>query len=47
MTIEDSLENELNENAKLLLGGDIEIDYVYIMLHIPHLTIFLISHFFL
>ena len=27
MTIEDSLENELNENAKLLLGGDIEIDY--------------------
>ena len=27
MTIEDSLENELNQNAKLLLGGDIEIDY--------------------
>ncbi|MBD1158569.1 hypothetical protein IDG98_05100 [Pelagibacterales bacterium SAG-MED17] len=27
MTIEDSLENELNENAKLLLGGDLEIDY--------------------
>ncbi len=27
MTIEDSLENELSKNAKLLLGGDIEIDY--------------------
>ena len=27
LTIEDSLENELNENSKVLLGGDLEIDY--------------------
>ncbi len=27
LTIEDSLENELNKNAKVLLGGDLEIDY--------------------
>ncbi len=27
LTIEDSLENELNENSKILLGGDLEIDY--------------------
>ena len=27
LTIEDSLETELNNNSKLLLGGDIEIDY--------------------
>ena len=26
-TIEDSLKNELNNNAKALLGGDLEIDY--------------------
>ncbi len=26
-TIEDSLKKELNDNAKVLLGGDIEIDY--------------------
>ena len=26
-TIEDSLKKELNENAKTLLGGDLEIDY--------------------
>ncbi len=26
-TIEDSLEKELNDNAKALLGGDLEIDY--------------------
>ena len=26
-TIEDSLKNELNDNARSLLGGDIEIDY--------------------
>ena len=26
-TIEDSLKNELNDNAKALLGGDLEIDY--------------------
>ena len=26
-TIEDSLKKELNDNAKALLGGDIEIDY--------------------
>ncbi|MDB9784042.1 ABC transporter permease [Pelagibacteraceae bacterium] len=27
LTIEDSLKKELNENARALLGGDIEIDY--------------------
>ncbi len=27
LTIEDSLETELNNNSRLLLGGDIEIDY--------------------
>ena len=27
LTIEDSLEKELNENSKILLGGDLEIDY--------------------
>ncbi len=27
LTIEDSLEKELNENSKVLLGGDLEIDY--------------------
>ena len=27
LTIEDSLENELSENSKVLLGGDLEIDY--------------------
>ena len=27
LTIEDSLKKELNDNAKALLGGDIEIDY--------------------
>ncbi len=27
LTIEDSLENELNKNSKVLLGGDLEIDY--------------------
>ena len=27
LTIEDSLKKELNDNAKDLLGGDIEIDY--------------------
>ena len=27
LTVEDSLETELNNNSKLLLGGDIEIDY--------------------
>ena len=26
-TIEDSLKKELNDNAKALLGGDLEIDY--------------------
>ena len=26
-TIEDSLKKELNNNAKALLGGDLEIDY--------------------
>ena len=26
-TIEDSLNKELNDNAKVLLGGDLEIDY--------------------
>ena len=26
-TIEDSLKKELNDNAKVLLGGDLEIDY--------------------
>jgi putative ABC transport system permease protein len=26
-TIEDSLKKELNDNAKSLLGGDLEIDY--------------------
>ena len=26
-TIEDSLKKELNDNAKILLGGDLEIDY--------------------
>ena len=27
LTIEDSLKKELNDNAKALLGGDLEIDY--------------------
>ena len=27
LTIEDSLKKELNDNAKSLLGGDVEIDY--------------------
>ena len=27
LTIEDSLKKELNDNARALLGGDIEIDY--------------------
>ena len=27
LTIEESLENELNENSRVLLGGDLEIDY--------------------
>ena len=27
LTIEDSLKKELDNNAKILLGGDIEIDY--------------------
>jgi len=27
LTVEDSLETELNNNSRLLLGGDIEIDY--------------------
>jgi len=27
LTIEDSLKKELNDNAKFLLGGDVEIDY--------------------
>ena len=27
LTIEDSLETEIKNNSKLLLGGDIEIDY--------------------
>ena len=26
-TIEDSLKKELNDNAKVLLGGDLELDY--------------------
>ena len=26
-TVEDSLKKELNDNAKALLGGDLEIDY--------------------
>ena len=33
-TIEDSLKNELNNNAKALLGGDLEIDYNYDILEI-------------
>ena len=27
LTIEDSLKKELNDNARALLGGDVEIDY--------------------
>ena len=27
LTIEDSLKKELNDNARALLGGDLEIDY--------------------